>query len=221
MHSRVHDTASGDAWQGRHLSSSSRVAGRSGTAQSRVRACGGCRTTSGSRWSGARSLLGPSHERILHRTPRVRMPDARTGRWDHRCRGSSHGLTVDIRGLRTGVERARSTARSTASCGSSAVVGVFVRPRSRWVLALTLGGPGARGSAVPGGAPRPQRGCLTGRRGTRPAPGSSRAGGCARRWGGRGTGPATLPRSGPANPDRGTGRGTDHIPNSLTGAEQR
>ena len=119
MHSRVHDTASGDAWQGRHLSSSSRVAGRSGTAQSRVRACGGCRTTSGSRWSGARSLLGPSHERILHRTPRVRMPDARTGRWDHRCRGSSHGLTVDIPGLRTGVERARWTPGSTASCGSS------------------------------------------------------------------------------------------------------
>ena len=114
-------------------------------------------------------------------------------------------------------------------------VGAATRPGSRppalWspcscgrgagVLAFTLGGPGARGSAVPGGAPRPPRGCLTGRLGTRPAPGSSRAGGCARRWGGRGTGPATPPRSGPANPDRGTGSGTHHIPNPLTGAEQR
>jgi len=56
---------------------------------------------------------------ILHRTSRVRVFDARAGGWDHRCQGSSLGLTFGIPGLRRGRERARSTPGSTASCDSS------------------------------------------------------------------------------------------------------
>ncbi len=65
------------------------------------------------------SRLAGRRKRILHQTSRVRMPDARTGRWDHRCRGSPHGLTVDIPSVRTGVERGSSTPGSTASWDSS------------------------------------------------------------------------------------------------------